>query len=124
METTNATSYKGLLVWQNAVQLAEEVCRATGKLLPNERFGPVPQTWHAAVSVPSQHAKGQARQTTREFLQYLLPAMGSLAKLETQFFLSERLSHRTAGESKEIHRLIADVKRMLKTLRPSLAKRG
>jgi four helix bundle protein len=77
----------------------------------------------AAVSVPSNIAEGQARQSTRKFLQFLSQAMGSLAELETQLRLSERLGHCTAEGTPGIHGLIADLDRMLKALRRSLAKR-
>jgi four helix bundle protein len=38
----------------------------------------------AAVSVPSNIAEGQARRGTREFVQFLSHATGSLAELETR----------------------------------------
>jgi four helix bundle protein len=48
--------------------------------------------------------------------------MGSLAELETQVALSERLGRCTAADVPEIQNLIADLGRMLRALRRSLAK--
>jgi four helix bundle protein len=58
-----------------------------------EQFGLSAQLQRAAVSVPSNIAEGQARQHTREFLQYLAIAKGSLAELETHIQIAERLGY-------------------------------
>jgi four helix bundle protein len=42
----------------------------------------------AAVSVPSNIAEGQARNTTGEFIQFVSHAEGSLAELDTQLHLA------------------------------------
>lgn len=116
------THFKDLLVWQKGMELAERVYQLTERFPPEERFGLVSQMRRAAVSVPSNIAEGQARQSTREFLQFMSHAMGSLAELETQVLLSERLKRCTPEDTIEIHRLIADLDRMLRALRRSLAK--
>jgi four helix bundle protein len=47
----------------------------------------------AAVSIPSTIAEGQARNSTKQFLQFLSFALGSLAELETQLELAGRLDY-------------------------------
>ena len=122
MEKRKARHYKELLVWQKGMELAERVYRLTEKFPPEERFGLISQMRRAAVSAPSNITEGQARQSTREFLQFISHAMGSLAELETQLILSERLGRWTTEDAVESHRLIADLDRMLRALRRSLAK--
>lgn len=122
LEKRKATHFKELLVWQKGMELAERVYRLTEKFPADERFGLVSQMRRAAVSVPSNIAEGQARQSTREFLQFISHAMGSLAELETQTILSERLGRCTVADTVEIHRLIADLDRMLRAMRRSLAR--
>ena len=45
------------------------------------------------MSIPSNIAEGQARNTTRDFLQFLAIAYGSLKELETQMLIAERLAY-------------------------------
>ena len=75
----------------------------------------------AAVSIASNIAEGQARQSRGEFLQLLGHARGSLAELETQVMLAARLElHRRRAVSKIVEHLIAEVGRLLNGLRNSL----
>jgi len=121
-EKPKPTHFKDLLVWQKGMELAEHVYRLTEKFPSDERFGLVSQLRRAAVSVPSNIAEGQARHGTKEFLLFISHAMGSLAEIETQVLLSERLGHCASANTVEVQRLIADLDRMLRALRRSLAK--
>jgi four helix bundle protein len=80
--------YKDLLVWQQGIALVKRVYLITGKFPTEEKFGLMSQMRRAAVSVPSNIAEGQARQTTGEFIQFISHAEGSLAELDTQFMIA------------------------------------
>ncbi len=71
--------------------LAEEVYAVTSTFPPMELYGLTSQMRRAGVSVPSNIAEGAARNSKREFSQFLGVALGSLAELETQLILSNRL---------------------------------
>ena len=76
-------SYKELFVWQKAMDLVAEIYRIV-KLLPKEEtYGLSDQMRRAAVSVPSNIAEGQARNTTRDFINFLYMARGSNAERQT-----------------------------------------
>ena len=45
----------------------------------------------AAVSIPSNIAEGQARHATKEFVQFVSHAEGSVAETDTQLILAQEL---------------------------------
>jgi four helix bundle protein len=67
-----------LRVWQEAVALVTNVYKVTAAFPKEEVFGLTGQMRRAAVSVPSNIAEGAARNTDKEFLQFLSIARGSL----------------------------------------------
>ena len=85
-----------------------------------EKFGLVSQLRRAAVSVPSNIAEGQARNTTGEYVQFLSHAEGSTAELDTQLRLSIELGYCVSADVEVAFRLVTDVQKMLKRLRYSL----
>ena len=83
-ELTRLRDYRDLLVWQKGMTLAKAIYQVTQAFPDTERFGLVSQMRRAAVSVPSNIAEGQARNTTGEFVQFLSHAVGSVSELDTQ----------------------------------------
>jgi four helix bundle protein len=89
MESKNKPKlYKDLLIWQKGMALAKFVYKLSGRFPVDERYGLISQIRRAAVSVRSNIAEGQARHTTKEFLQFLSHAQGSLAEVEIRLMLS------------------------------------
>jgi len=107
--------YKDLHVWQKAMRLAKEIYLLTGKFPSEEKFGLVSQMRRAAVSIPSNIAEGQARNTTGEFLQYISHAEGSAAEVDTQLRLSLELGYGAANDPEAIFRLLTDVQKNAET---------
>lgn len=82
-----------LKVWQEALDLAQQVYAWTDTFPTEERYGLISQMRRASVSIPSNIAEGAARTTRREFLHFLSVARGSLAELETQLVIAGRLGY-------------------------------
>ncbi|MBM4167418.1 MAG: four helix bundle protein, partial [Ignavibacteria bacterium] len=115
--------FKDLIVWQKSYQLSLDVYRITKNFPSEERFGLVSQMRRAAVSVPSNIAEGYGRKTTREYIQALYIAYGSLCELETQSLLSFDLGYIKKVEMEKLHELRSEVERMLMALIKSLEKK-
>jgi four helix bundle protein len=113
-------SYKELIVWQKAVDLVMVVYAFT-KLFPkDEWYGLRQQMRRAAVSIPSNIAEGQCRSTTKDFLHFLVMAHGSLAELETQVLVSDRLTYFTPEQTSELFDRMNEVGRLISGLKNSL----
>jgi len=110
-----AGSYRDLLVWQKGIDLSKAVYAATGeRTFPKEeRYGLTAQIRRAAISVPSNIAEGQARRSTKEFVQFLYVAKGSLAELDTQARIARALGYVTASTYEEILGRIEELQRMI-----------
>jgi len=81
-------TFKDLIAWQKAMQLAKAVYKVTSLMPDSERFGLTSQIRRAAVSIPSNIAEGYARQSLPDYIRFLRIARGSLAELQTQLMLA------------------------------------
>ncbi len=116
-------SYQDLEVWQKAMQFVTDCYRVTGEFPKSELYGLTNQMRRAAVSIPSNIAEGQARQYTKEFIQFLAIASGSLAEVETQLLISVRLGYLQEASAGELLESAGSIGRMLRALRKSLEAR-
>ena len=83
--------HKKLKAWQLGMDIAMDVYQTTKRFPPEERFGLVSQMRRCCVSVPSNIAEGAARNSKKEFANFLCISRGSLSELDTQLELSKRL---------------------------------
>ena len=81
------------------------------------------QLRQAAISIPSNIAEGQGRQTTRDFLRFLSIARGSLQEVETQILIAYRLGYVKEPDQAELTERIAEVGRLVSGLFRSLSRR-
>jgi four helix bundle protein len=85
--------HKKLDAWKMSMDLAIDVYRTTDKFPRQELYSLTDQIRRAAISIPSNIAEGAARQTKKEFSNYLHMAQGSLSELDTQLELARRLEY-------------------------------
>ena len=82
-------NFKELKIWQEGMELAKVVYKATATFPQNEKYGLTSQINRSAVSIPSNIAEGAGRNSDKEFLQFLNIALGSAFELETQLILAQ-----------------------------------
>ncbi|MEL6305370.1 MAG: four helix bundle protein, partial [Bacteroidota bacterium] len=83
--------FQELIIWQKAMNVAEDVYKLSKKFPKEERYGLKSQIRRSAVSIPSNIAEGAGRNTNGEFKNFLGIASGSSNELMTQLMLSLRL---------------------------------
>jgi four helix bundle protein len=113
--------YRDLIVWQKGIALVKKVYEITATFPAEEKFGLMSQMRRASVSVPSNVAEGQARKSTREFVQFISNAEGSLAELDTQMVVAVELNFVKTSEAAAIAAQLDELRRMLNSLRRKLS---
>ena len=113
-------SFDDLIVWQKSMDLAANIHQVVSRFPKHETYALAHQLRRASVSVPSNIAEGQQRQSRREFLNFLTIARGSLAECQTQVLLAKRFAYIDEITGTDLLHLIADTGRLLNALIKSL----
>lgn len=113
-------SYRDLDVWREAMDLVTKIYACTQQFPSDERFGLTSQVRRAVVSVPSNIAEGWGRNRTKEYIQHLRYASGSLREVETQIEIAFRLDYLEEPVAGSLLQHVDKVSRMLRGLRLSL----
>ena len=113
-------SFRELTVWQKSVDLAERIYQETQSFPKEEIYGLVSQMRRAVISIPSNIAEGQSRNSTGEFRQFLGISRGSLAELETQIEVAGRLKYLTPPQLEILLQDCTEIGKMLNGLMRSL----
>ncbi len=85
--------FKDLKVWQESKSLAVEIYRLTQAGQFNQDFGLRDQLRRAAVSIPSNIAEGDERNTNKDAVRFLYIAKGSLAEFRTQLEIAFEIGY-------------------------------
>jgi four helix bundle protein len=115
--------FRDLLVWQRGMDIMETVYRMTGEFPKSELYGLTGQVRRAAVSVPCNIAEGHARASTKEYLNHISIAQGSVAEVQTQLEIACRLGYISSAELKPVLEQTAILSKQLHALRDALLRR-
>ncbi|RWD80275.1 four helix bundle protein [Mesorhizobium sp.] len=114
-------SYKDLIVWQQAMDLAVATSSLTKGWPKEELYGLTSQIRRSANSIPANIAEGYGRDNTGSYQQFLRIAQGSLKEFETHLQIAERIGLATHDQA--YHMLLATegIGKMLRQLIIKLA---
>jgi len=115
--------HQSLEVWKQSVEFAEKIYRLTASFPKNEEYGLKSQLRRAAVSIPSNIAEGAARQTKKEFVQFLYMAAGSASEVDTQLEIAFRLGYIDEHDRGSVGMDLENISRMLSGLIRSFGAR-
>jgi four helix bundle protein len=100
-------SYRSLVAWQIAHQLALEIGRVTRKFPKDERYELTSQLRRAALSAPTNLAEGRGSIGTRNFLRYVRIAATSLAEVDYLLLYSSDMGYLPRERYEELRQLHA-----------------
>jgi len=85
--------FRELQVWQRSKDLAVYIYRVTNENMFGKDFGLRDQIRRAAVSVASNIAEGDERDTNKDSVRFLYMAKGSLAEIITQTIIAKEIGY-------------------------------
>jgi four helix bundle protein len=116
-------SFKELEVWQRAHTLVLQTYRVTECFPDRERYGIISQVRRSAASIAANIAEGFGRRTTKELLQFLANANGSLEETRYFLILSRDLVYLKDQDFHEMDTHCSSVAQMIAALGRSLKSR-
>ena len=114
--------HHNLEVWKRSLDFVTKIYKVTTKFPNEEKFGLVSQMRRAAVSIPSNIAEGAARNSKKEFINFLHIAQGSASELETQIYISANLSFISKDQTDPLLQELEEISKMIIGLQKSLRK--
>lgn len=116
-------SFKELKVWQRAVVFSAKVIRAIdGFETPRKHYRLLEQLEAACTSAAMNIAEGKGRQTTKEFIQYLFIARGSLFEVITLLIILQNLGWVTPEQVNDFQADAEEITKMLNALIKAMRK--
>ncbi|MDD2693670.1 MAG: four helix bundle protein [Candidatus Gracilibacteria bacterium] len=111
------SKYENLEVWKKSILLVTKIYKFSqenSKL--SHDYGLLDQIRRAAVSIPSNIAEGNERETTTEFIRYLVIARGSTAELSTQLLICKDIGYISDEEYIILSESIIEIHKMINGL--------
>ena len=113
----SVVSYKDLIVWQKAMDLAEEVYKLSQSFPKEEVYSLTNQIRRAVVSIASNIAEGAGRSSRKEFGNFLSISNGSACELITQLEIANRVNLLNDAAFQVLKAEISEIQKMNRSLR-------
>ncbi|MRR09168.1 four helix bundle protein [bacterium] len=109
-------AHKRLDVWKESIDLAAYVYQVTSGFPKHETYGLQSQMRRAVVSISANIAEGAARNSKREFHQFLGIANGSISELDTLIEIALQLGYIADEIKQRLDPMLASIGRKLSGL--------
>ena len=115
-------SFEKLMAWQESRSLVKNIYILLKKFPKYEQFALCDQIRRASVSVPSNIAEGNTKNSSKERIHFIEIAYGSLMEVYCQLILSKDLDYINDDDLELIKIQVDKVSKLLSGLKMSLEK--
>ena len=116
------SNFKELNIWQDAKDIAVDIYKITDNCNIKNDFSLRDQMRRAAVSIVSNIAEGNDRESNKEFIRFLYVAKGSCSELITQLIIAKEIGSISSIESDKLEEKLIKLSKMIGALIKSLHK--
>ena len=110
---TKIERFEGIKAWKKARELVKSIYEITSKEDFAKDYSLKDQIRRASISVMSNIAEGFARQTDREFVQFLHVAKGSASEVQSQLYVALDLKYISEDTFKGLYELSEETIRLI-----------
>jgi four helix bundle protein len=105
--------FEDIQAWQKAKELVRDIYEVTSKGNFTKDYSLKDQIRRASISVMSNIAEGYARQTDREFTQFLHIALGSVSEVQSQLYIAQDLKYISNEDFDKIYEQGSETARLI-----------
>jgi len=105
--------FEDIKAWQKARDLTKSTFDITSQGNFAKDYSLKDQIRRASASVMSNIAEGYARQTDKEFTQFLYIALGSVAEVQSQLYVARNLSYISTEQFGQAYELTSETARLI-----------
>ena len=116
-------NWRDLDVWKKSHLLTKQIYLLTRSFPKEERYALTSQIQRAAYSVPLNIVEGHTRRTSKEFLQFLNIARGSLEELRYLLMLCQEIDIISLMDAEKTEAMACEVSCIINWLMKSLRKK-
>ena len=113
-------NFKELHIWQDSMDIVEDIYKGTVNFPKNEQFGLVSQINRCSVSIPSNIAEGSGRDSNKDFRRFLSISLSSAFELETQLIIANRIGFLKKDDFERIIEKLNKVQKMIFVFRKKM----
>jgi len=114
--------FEDIQAWQKARELVTRIYSMTNKGDFAKDYSLKDQLRRASISVMSNISEGYARQTDKEFAQFLYIALGSATEAQSLLYTAQDLNYISKEEFDNIYELSSEVARLIAGFRKYLQR--
>ena len=110
-------------VWRLAKDLSVQLYLVTKRFKQEDKFSIGEQIKRSAISIPSNIAEGSGRGSDKEFVRFIMIALGSWAELRTQLEIARDIGILATEKFEIFDEELDKIGRMLKNLEKTIRTR-